>query len=66
MVTNIYMRPQIRNGFTFIELLVVMTIVALLLTLALPRYYGSHRDIEADGVAGKSAGCACNDRQVLR
>jgi general secretion pathway protein G len=28
-------------GFTLIELLVVMTIVALLLTLALPRYFGS-------------------------
>jgi general secretion pathway protein G len=32
-------RPQ--PGFTLIELLVVMTIVALLLTLALPRYFGS-------------------------
>ena len=30
-----------RSGFTLIELLVVMTIVALLLTLALPRYFGS-------------------------
>jgi general secretion pathway protein G len=30
-----------RPGFTLIELLVVMTIVALLLTLALPRYFGS-------------------------
>jgi general secretion pathway protein G len=30
-----------RFGFTLIELLVVMTIVALLLTLALPRYFGS-------------------------
>lgn len=30
-----------RLGFTLIELLVVMTIVALLLTLALPRYFGS-------------------------
>jgi general secretion pathway protein G len=29
------------RGFTLIELLVVMTIVALLLTLALPRYFGS-------------------------
>jgi general secretion pathway protein G len=28
-------------GFTLIELLVVMTIVALLLTLAVPRYFGS-------------------------
>src|SRR5439155_27308911 len=30
-----------RLGFTLIELLVVMTILALLLTLALPRYFGS-------------------------
>ncbi|MEY4764796.1 MAG: hypothetical protein RI907_1469 [Pseudomonadota bacterium] len=28
-------------GFTLIELMVVMSIVALLLTLALPRYFGS-------------------------
>jgi len=30
-----------RSGFTLIELLVVMSIVALLLTIALPRYMGS-------------------------
>jgi len=30
-----------RPGFTLIELLVVMAIVATLLTLALPRYFGS-------------------------
>ena len=30
-----------RAGFTLIELLVVMTIVALLLTLAVPRYFSS-------------------------
>lgn len=30
-----------RRGFTLIELMVVMTIVALLLTIAVPRYYGS-------------------------
>lgn len=29
-----------RHGFTLIELLVVLAIVAVLLTLALPRYYG--------------------------
>ena len=36
-------KPKARGGFgfTLIELLVVMTIVALLLTLALPRYFGS-------------------------
>ena len=30
-----------RRGFTLIELLVVMSIVALLLTIALPRYFSS-------------------------
>lgn len=36
-------RPDlpVRRGFTLIELLVVMAIVALLLTIALPRYFGS-------------------------
>lgn len=29
------------RGFTLIELLVVMTIIALLLTVAVPRYFGS-------------------------
>lgn len=33
-------RPP-RRGFTLIEMLVVMAIVALLLTIALPRYFGS-------------------------
>jgi general secretion pathway protein G len=35
------MEMRRRGGFTLIELLVVMAIVATLLTLALPRYFGS-------------------------
>jgi general secretion pathway protein G len=34
-------RPEPGNGFTLIELLVVMALIALLLTLALPRYFQS-------------------------
>jgi general secretion pathway protein G len=34
-------RHVVRRGFTLIELLVVMAIIATLLTLALPRYFGS-------------------------
>lgn len=32
---------QTRNGFSLIELMVVMTIIAILVTIALPRYRGS-------------------------
>ncbi|TFW28402.1 type II secretion system protein [Massilia horti] len=34
-------RPRYRHAFTLIELLVVLAIVALLLTLAVPRYFPS-------------------------
>ena len=34
-------RPHLTRGFTLIELLVVLAIVALLLTLAVPRYFPS-------------------------
>lgn len=41
MVTMMRVRERRRAGFTLIELLVVMSIIALLLTLAVPRYFGS-------------------------
>jgi general secretion pathway protein G len=34
-------RADVEKGFTLIELLVVMSVIALLLTLAVPRYLGS-------------------------
>jgi len=35
---RLHFRP---NGFTLIELMVVMVLIALLLTLAVPRYFGT-------------------------
>ena len=35
------MRTEMLRGFTLIEMLVVMAIVAMLLTIAVPRYFGS-------------------------
>jgi general secretion pathway protein G len=34
-------RPPAARGFTLLEMLVALALVALLLTLALPRYFGS-------------------------
>jgi general secretion pathway protein G len=33
--------PYLCSGFTLIEMLVVMTLIAMLLTLAVPRYFGA-------------------------
>ncbi|WP_233832798.1 type II secretion system protein [Paraburkholderia sp. ZP32-5] len=40
-MTNPMPVPRKRNGFTLIELLIVLSIIALMLTLALPQYFHS-------------------------
>jgi prepilin-type N-terminal cleavage/methylation domain-containing protein len=44
-------RRSPRNGFTFIEVLIVMIIVGLLVKIAFPRYH----DMKRQAVAGKAA-----------
>ncbi len=39
--SNVHAARRARRGFTLIELVVVMSVIALLLTLAVPRYFQS-------------------------
>jgi general secretion pathway protein G len=41
MMKNLILCQKTSRGFTLIEMLVIMAIIALLLTIALPRYFGS-------------------------